>query len=88
MDVSADRMIDAGITSAVAGATAAGALMEAEVSGWLVPMVSAGLASLVGYFTARITTEREIGVITERENNHFLELMRRLDSIERKMDGQ
>jgi hypothetical protein len=80
-------MIDAGVTSAVAGATAAGALMEADVTGWLVPIVSAGLAALVGYFTARITAEREMGVITEREGNHFDEIMRRLDKIDNKLDS-
>ena len=60
--------------------------MEAEVSGWLVPIVSAGLAALVGYFTSRITMEREMGVITERESNHFHEIMRRLETIEDKLD--
>ena len=83
-----DRAIDTGITSAVAGATAAGALMEAEVTGWLIPVVSAGLAALVGYFTARITAEREMGVITEREGNHFQEIMRRLEVIDRKLDDR
>ncbi len=62
--------------------------MEAEVTGWLIPMVSAGLAALVGYFTSRITTEREMGVITERESNHFDEIMRRLDNIDKKLDGR
>jgi hypothetical protein len=83
-----DRLVETGVTSAVAGATAAGALMEAEVTGWLIPMVSAGLAALVGYFTSRITTEREMGVITERESNHFDEIMRRLDNIDKKLDGR
>lgn len=81
-----DRLMDAGITSAIAGVTTAGALMEADVTGWLVPAVSAGLAAIVGYFTARATTEREMGVITEREGNHFSEIMRRLDKIDRKLD--
>lgn len=61
--------------------------MGLDLSGWVVPMVSAGLAALVGYFTARTTTEREMGVITEREGNHFDEIMRRLDKIDRKLDS-
>lgn len=60
--------------------------MGFEMAGWVVPVVSAGLAALVGYFTARATTEREMGVITEREGNHFDEIMRRLDKIDRKLD--
>ena len=56
------------------------------MQGWLAQLVPAGIAALVGYFTARITTEREIGVITEREANHFRELCRRLDTIDRKLD--
>ncbi len=62
--------------------------MEAEVTGWLIPVVSAGLAALVGYFTARTTTERELGVAVERESNHFDEIMRRLDKIDRKLDSR
>lgn len=73
--------------SVVAAATAAGAMMEADMSGWLVPMVSAGLAALVGYFTARITSERETSMMVEREANHFAEVVRRLERIERKLDG-
>lgn len=86
--MSLERTAEVGITTAVAAATAAGAMVEADMSGWLVPVVSAGLAALVGYFTARATTEREMGVITEREGNHFTEIMRRLDRIDRKLDDR
>lgn len=85
--MTADRVVDAVATSAVAGATTAGALMGMDLTGWVVPVVSAGLAALVGYFTARATTEREIGVAVERESNHFDEIMRRLDRIDKKLDN-
>jgi hypothetical protein len=75
-------------TSVVAAATAAGAMTEADMGGWLVPMISVGLAALVGYFTSRITTEREVGTLGEREANHFGEVVRRLERIERKLDDQ
>ena len=81
-----ERGFEVAGASVVAAATAAGAMVEADMSGWLVQLVPAGIAALVGYFTARITTEREIGVITEREANHFLELCRRLDTIDKKLD--
>jgi hypothetical protein len=86
--VTVERGFEVAGASVVAAATAAGAMVEADMSGWLVPMVSAGLAALVGYFTARITTEREMGVAVEREGNHFNEVMRRLDRIERKLDDR
>lgn len=84
--MSIERSTEIGATTVVAAVTAAGAMVEADMSGWLVPVISAGLAALVGYFTARATTEREMGVITEREGNHFDEIMRRLDKIDRKLD--
>lgn len=83
-----ERTTEIGITTAITAATAAGAMVEADMTGWLVPLISAGLASIVGYFTARATTEREIGVITEREGNHFNEIMRRLEHIDRKLDDR
>jgi hypothetical protein len=82
-----ERGVEIAGASVVAAATAAGAMTEADMGGWLVPMVSAGLAALVGYFTARITTEREMGTMVEREANHFDETIRRLERIERKLDG-
>ena len=51
----------------------------------VVPMA---VSALVGYFTARVTSEREMGVITEREGNHFTEIMRRLDKIDKKLDDK
>lgn len=82
------HLVDIGATSVVAGVTAAGVMVGADLSGWLVPVVSAGIAALVGYYTSRITSEREMGVMAEREGNHFTELLRRLERIERKLDAQ
>lgn len=72
--------------SVLAAATAAGAMTEADMGGWMMPVVSMGLAAIVGYFTARATSEREMGAMIEREANHFGEVVRRLERIERKLD--
>lgn len=82
------HIAEIGATSLLAGATTAVAMIETQADGWFVVLVPMAVSALVGYFTARITSEREMGVITEREGNHFLEIMRRLDKIDRKLDGE
>lgn len=47
-------------TALVAGATTTGALLEADMSGAIVPLVSGGVAALVGYFSAQITVRAEL----------------------------
>lgn len=55
--------------------------------------VIGGIAT--AYLTASATSdqriqeiERKVDVIEEREDNHFVEVIRRLDSIEKKIDRQ
>ena len=86
--MSVERTTEIGITTVIAAATAAGAMVEADMTGWLVPAISAGLAAIVGYFTSKATTEREVGVLTEREGNHYAEILRRLDRIDNKLDAR
>lgn len=54
-----------------------------ELLRWVVGLV---LAALVSYFTAMGTLQSQLAVVTERETNHYLELLRRLDRIEIKID--
>jgi len=57
------RAAEIGGTSAIAAATATGVVMEADINGLMAWGVPLGAAALVGYFTARITTERSIATI-------------------------
>lgn len=52
---------------------------------WLAGLV---LAAIVSYFTAISAITERIAVVEERENNHYMELLRRLDRIELKLDRQ
>jgi hypothetical protein len=56
-----------------------------ETLRWVVGLL---LAGVVSYYTTVGSMKYEIGVLEERENNHYSELLRRLDRIERKMDDQ
>lgn len=47
-------------TSLIAAGTSAVALVEADVAGLAIPFVSAGVAALVGYFSAQITVRSEL----------------------------
>jgi hypothetical protein len=82
-----DRLAEMGGVAAISAITTAGAMTEADISGLAVPLISGGIAVVVGYFSARMTMEREMGVIVERESNHFTEVMRRLRKIEDKIDA-
>lgn len=82
-----DRLSEMASVAAVSALTTAGAMTEADITGLAVPLLSGGVAVVVGYFSARITMEREMGVIVEREANHFTEVMRRLRQIEGKLDA-
>ena len=46
------------------------------------------LAATVAYFTAIGTLQAQIAVITERELNHYAEIMQRLGRIEAKLDAR
>ena len=56
-----------------------------EVARWLLGLI---LAAVVSYFTAMGTLQSQLAVVTERETNHYLELIRRLDRIELKVDSR
>lgn len=44
------------------------------------------LAGIVAYFTSTGALQAQLAVITERENNHYSELLKRLERIESKLD--
>lgn len=54
-----------------------------EIVRWAIGLV---LAGLVAYFTAVGTIQVRLGTLEEREQNHYSELLRRLDRIEAKLD--
>lgn len=83
-----DRAAEIFSVAMLASITTAGAMTQADISGLVVPLISGGVAAVVGYFSARMTMEREMGVLGEREANHFTEVMRRLNSIDKKLDRQ
>lgn len=56
-----------------------------EALRWVAGLI---LAGVVSYYTAIGSIKARIGVIEERENNHYSEVMRKLDRIERKLDDQ
>lgn len=51
-------------------------------SQWLQKLLLLVLAALVAYFTTNSTMDKAIGQIDERENNHFAEVLRRMDAIQ------
>ena len=54
-----------------------------EVLRWALGL---GLAAIVAYYTAIGALQAQIAVVIEREQNHYTELLRRLDRIESKLD--
>lgn len=52
-----------------------------EMLRWVFGLV---LTAVVAYFTATA----QLAVITERETNHYIELLRRLERIEGKIDAE
>lgn len=80
------HIVEVVAAASVAGATTAGVTTGLDLSGVWSLVVPVGVSAIVGYFSAAATTKRDIGVIVEREGNHFKETMRRLDSIEDKLD--
>ncbi|MGE0460891.1 MAG: hypothetical protein AB7Q16_05940 [Vicinamibacterales bacterium] len=55
----------------------------AETVRWVAGLVVAGL---VAYFSAMGVLQAQLAVITERETNHYQELIKRLDRLEMKID--
>lgn len=53
---------------------------------WLIWLVTMLLSGVVSYFTTTGTLRERLTQIEEREQNHYLEILRRLDAIERKLD--
>jgi len=58
-----DRVIEVAAISALAAGTTATTLVEANVNGFVVPLVSGGVAALVGYFSAQITVRAELAML-------------------------
>ena len=56
--------------------------MTENVVVWAVGVV---LSSIVAYFTTINTLSQRLDVLEERENNHYSEILRRLDHIDRKL---
>jgi ribosomal protein S17 len=56
-----------------------------EALRWVVSLI---LAGVVSYFTTIGSMKSEIAIVVERESNHYTELLRRLERIERKLDDQ
>ena len=50
-----------------------------EMLRWVISLV---LAAIVAYFSATGAMQAQIAVLTERENNHYQELIKRLDRID------
>lgn len=55
-------------------------------SEWLRFLLGMALAGGVAYFTADSAMKARISVMEEREQNHYSEVLRRLDRIEIKVD--
>lgn len=49
---------------------------------WLRYLGGLVLAAMIAYFTTLSTMEKAIGKVDERENNHFAEVLRRLDAMQ------
>ena len=58
-----DSVIEVAAISGLAAVTTATALVEANVGGFVVPLVSGGVAALVGYFSAQITVRAELATL-------------------------
>ena len=54
--------------------------------GWLVYAISSVLSALVAYFTTTGTLQARLSQLEEREGNHYAEILRRIDHIDRKID--
>ena len=48
-------------------------------------VLTAALSALVAYFTTIGTLAARLSTLEEREQNHHIETLRRLDSIDRKL---
>ena len=75
--MTAVRIAEIAGTSAVAGVATAGAIVETtETREWVMVLIPMAVAALVGYFTARITTESRLSAI-EAKLDSFANEMRR-----------
>ncbi len=52
---------------------------------WLMAGTSALVSAVVAYFTTLSTLQVRISQLEEREGNHYGEILRRLDAIDRKV---
>jgi hypothetical protein len=80
-----DRVIEVAAMTALAAGTTAMTLVEANVNGFVVPLVSGGVAALVGYFSAQITVRAELAML-KTEIRMLREELYRYYSIRRRHD--
>lgn len=84
--MSLERMLEVGATSSLAFITAVGFMQEQlSVSGLLGYAIPAGVAALVGYFTARVTAEREMGELKTMVREGFLATNQRITDVGNEM---
>lgn len=69
-----ERVIEIGATSVVAGSTALVAMTEAQAGDWMTIIVPMAVAALVGYFTARITTEQRLSSLEAKLDGYAQEM--------------
>lgn len=56
--------------------------------GWVKFLIPLVLAALISYFTSQSTIREEVSNVKTTEQNHFDEVLRRLDLIQRWQDRQ
>lgn len=53
--------------------------LRSQLLRWLLMLA---VSALIAYYTTNSTMDKAIGQIDERENNHFSEVLRRMDAIQ------
>jgi hypothetical protein len=74
--MTAQHVAEISSVSIISALTTAGIMTEADVSGLAVPLLSTGVAAVVGYFSAQITVRSELATL-QAEVRHLREEMHR-----------
>jgi len=74
--MTAQHVAEISSVSIISALTTAGIMTEADVSGLAVPLLSTGVAAIVGYFSAQITVRSELAAL-QAEVRHLREEMHR-----------
>ena len=61
--MTAQHVAEISSVSIISALTTAGIMTEADVSGLAVPLLSTGVAAVVGYFSAQITVRSELAAL-------------------------